>query len=95
MKYRKHRLCNVSKRDKKHKSIYPLLIQFHQLLGNFGRVECQSEAGEIQLREKVLQHLFDGQPSAGAVLRGGRHSILQDRPPQGCELNSKAECREG
>lgn len=60
-------------------SSYPLLIQFHQLLCDFGCVECQSEAGQIQLGEKVLQYLFDGQSSGSAVLRGGRHCVLKDR----------------
>lgn len=70
-------------------SSYPLFIQFHQLLGDFGCVEGQSEAGQIQLREKELQHLFDGQPSGGAVLRGGRHCILQDRTSKSCQLNER------
>lgn len=60
----------------KHFSSYPLFIQFHQLLSDFGCVECQSEAGQIEFREKVLQYVFDGQPPCGAVLRSGRHYIL-------------------
>lgn len=52
---------------------YPLFVQFHQLVCDFGCVEGQPEAGQIHLREKVLQYLFDRKPSCGAVLGGGRH----------------------
>lgn len=72
-------------------SSYPLFIQFHQLLGDFGCVESQSEAGQIQLREKVLQYLFDGQPSGCAVLRGRRHHILQDRTSKSCQLDGQKQ----
>lgn len=68
---------------------YPLFIQFHQLLSDFGCVEGKSEAGQIQLREKELQYLLDGQASGGAVLRGGRHCILQDRTSKSCQLNGR------
>lgn len=43
---------------------HPLLIQFHQLLSDFWCVECQAQAVHIELRHKVLQHFFEGQPSS-------------------------------
>ncbi|KAF3844763.1 hypothetical protein F7725_007926 [Dissostichus mawsoni] len=57
------------------------------LLSDFGCVEGQSEARQIELREKVLQHLLDGQPPGGPVLRGGRHCILKDRTSKSGQLN--------
>ncbi len=45
-------------------SPYPLLIQLHQLLSNFRRVECQAQAVDIELRHQVLQDLFEGQASS-------------------------------
>lgn len=68
---------------------YPLLVQFHQLLGDFGRVERQAEARQVQLREEKLQHVFDGQPASGSVLGGGRHRILQDGAAESRQLQSE------
>lgn len=70
-------------------SSYPLFIQLHQLLCDFRGVECQSEAGQIQFWEKVLQYIFDGQTSCGPMFGGRRHCILQYRTSKSCQLDGK------
>lgn len=57
---------------------YPLLIQFHQLFRDFGRVEGEAEAVGVQFRDEVLQNLLEGQASSQTVLRRGGNSILQN-----------------
>src|SRR4029434_3006665 len=45
-----------------HTPTCPLLVELHELLGDLGCVECQPEAGYVQLGHQVLQHLLQGEP---------------------------------
>lgn len=68
---------------------HPLFVQFEELLGDLGRVERQPQAGDVELRHDVLQHLLQGQPPRGAVARRRRHRVLQDGAAQRGELRNR------
>lgn len=68
---------------------YPLLVQFHELLCDFGCVEGQAQALHVELWDHVFQHLFQRQSPGCRVLGRGGNGILQDRPPQRHELQER------
>lgn len=68
---------------------YPLFIQFHELLCDLGSVEGQAQALDIELRDHVLQHFLQGQPSGCRVLCRGGNGIFQDGTSQCHELKGR------
>lgn len=62
--------------------IYPLFVQFEELLGDFGRAERQPQARDVELRDHLLQHLLERETPNGAVPPRGGHGVLQNAASQ-------------
>lgn len=66
---------------------HPLLVQFQELLGDFGRAERQPQARDVELRDDLLQHLLEWQAPDGAVPPRGGHGVLENGASQGHQLS--------
>lgn len=65
---------------------YPLLIKLQQLLCDFGSVESQTQAMDVELWDDVLQCILQGQAPPCPMLGGRRSGILKNGAPKRDEL---------
>lgn len=70
---------------------HPLLIQFKELLCDFGCAKCKPQTGHVELWDHLLQDLFEWQTPNCAVSPCRRHCILQNGAPQGHQLHAGKE----
>lgn len=63
-----------------------MLVELQQLFGDFGGVESQAQAVDVELWDDVLQRVLQGQAPPRPVLGGCGRGVLKNGTPKRDEL---------